>query len=220
MKSDIWVVLPAYNEGSYLNEVLKKLKKKTSNYIIVDDGSRDDTVGIAEKFTGHVLIHPLNLGKGAALKTGATYAFETLGAKAVIFMDADDQHDPDQIPEFVKLLKKWPVVFGRRSLDNQMPIQRRLSNKLLSILVWLIYGKYVPDILCGYNALSKESYDKLQWQAQTYDVELELVVRVILANLPHTTVKVKTIYHDLDRGMTVLDAVRVITELLQWRLMP
>ena len=84
-----WVVMPGYNEAKYLERALKKTLKHTKNIVFVDDGSHDSSADIAKKHLKHVLIHEVNLGKGAALKTGCNYAFEELGAKAVVLMDSE-----------------------------------------------------------------------------------------------------------------------------------
>jgi glycosyltransferase involved in cell wall biosynthesis len=91
---NIWVIIPGFNEARYLTKVLDKTIKFHQNIIFVDDGSSDNTASIASKKIKQVLVHDVNLGKGAALKTGCDYAFSHLKAKAVILMDSDNQHDP------------------------------------------------------------------------------------------------------------------------------
>ncbi len=114
---NIWVVIPGYNEATYIGRVLKKAKKITPNLIFVDDGSTDRSAAIARKYTPHVLKHKINLGKGAALRTGCDYAFGKLKAVAIVIMDADDQHDPSELPLFfVKFNQGFDVVFGVRSI--------------------------------------------------------------------------------------------------------
>jgi len=218
-QSDIWVVIPGFNEEKYLSRVLKKVKKHTSNIIFVDDGSQDDTVSIAQREIKHVLVHRVNLGKGSALKTGVEYAFNHLNAKAIVMMDADDQHDPQDLPSFFQHLKKGvPVVLGIRKMDAQMPIVRRIGSQSLSFFVWLLFGVYVKDILSGYKGFSKIAYQKLSWYSRAYGVESELAIRIAKYKLPFAIVPINTIYHDFDRGMTMLDSIEIIIQIITWRL--
>ena len=218
-QSDIWVVIPGYNEEKYLSRVLKKVKKYTPNIIFVDDGSQDATASIAEREIKHVLVHKVNLGKGSALKTGVEFAFNHLNAQAIIMMDADDQHDSQDLSAFFEQLKKGEqVVLGIRKMDQQMPIVRRLGSQSLSFFVWLLFGVYVKDILSGYKGFTKKIYQKLCWDSRAYGVESELAIRIAKYKLPFAIVPINTIYHDFDRGMTMLDSMEIIIHILTWRI--
>ncbi len=218
-KSGVWVIIPGHNEEKYIQTVLKKTLLVTSNIILVDDGSQDKTAVLAKKIIPHVLVHEVNLGKGAAMKTGCEYAFRECQAKAVIFMDADDQHNPEEIHSFIKELKQGSaVVFGIRTFsEKDMPLQRFLGNKVASALVSVLFHRYIPDIPSGFKALTKEAYSKVKWKSQGYEVEMEIAVNVAKSKLPYTTVEIETIYHDVEKGMNVLDALQVLFQLLKWR---
>ena len=216
--TNVWVVIPGYNEAKYVTQVLKKVSNYTNNVIFVDDGSSDNTVTLAKAHTQHVLSHITNLGKGAALKTGCEYAFNSLDAEAVVFMDSDDQHDPQELWLFVEKLREgYEMVFGVRPLNTAMPVIRRLANASISLVIWALFGKYIADIPSGYKALSKKAYSVLQWQASDYAVEMEIAARVAKEKVHYTEIMVTTIYHDLDRGMTFLDAFKIIWQLVAWR---
>lgn len=213
-----WVIIPAYNESAYLERVLKKVKKVWPSFIVIDDGSSDNTAKMAQKLAPHVLTHTVNLGKGAALKTGCEYAFKHLKAKGVVFFDADDQHDPKCIPLMIKQLEQYPVVLGVRSFNNQMPFVRILFNRVSSIITLLLFGRYIPDIPSGFKAISKAAYKKVKWQSCDYLVEMEIASNVAKYKIPFTEVSIPTIYHDLDRGMTVLDILHMLYQMLLWRI--
>lgn len=218
-KSNIWLVVPMFNEAKYLDKVLTKISKITKNYVIVDDGSSDNSVEIAKKHTNEVLVHKMNLGKGAALKTGSDYAFKYLDAQAVIFIDSDDQHDPKELKYFYEEFAKGSeVVFGERKMDSKMPLIRVIGNRFASVLVHLFFGSYVPDIPSGFKAISKKAYQKIRWQETGYGVELEIAARVAKYKIPFSVVPISTIYHDLDRGMTLLDAFAICFKLLNLKL--
>lgn len=117
MRNSFYVIVPAYNEGKRIDAVIKLIKKYAKNIIVVDDGSKDNTYDIAKRTGVDVLKHIINLGKGAALKTGCDYAIKE-GARKIVVMDADGQHDPSEIPYFLSYLDKVDIVFGYRDLKK------------------------------------------------------------------------------------------------------
>lgn len=217
-KKNVWVIIPGLNEEKYIATVLKKVLKQTKNIIVIDDGSTDLMAKVAKKYTTHVLSHVVNLGKGAALKTGCEYAFKKLGAGAVIFLDSDDQHDPAELPLFIQSLEKSDAVFGIRSFNEKMPLSKIFINRLASAVIYFLFGKYIPDIPSGYKAFTRKAYNKISWDSTDYAVEIEIAARTAKYKLSFATIPIKTIYHDLDRGMTILDALSMITKILSWRI--
>lgn len=217
LPTNLWIVIPVFNEATYLDRVLSKVKKYTTHIIVVDDGSSDDSVTIAQQHTKYVLQHSVNLGKGAALKTGCEFAFKELNAEEVITMDSDDQHDPAELPDFAEALKSSPMVFGVRGFAG-MPTLRVYGNKLLSSLTAILFGSYIPDILSGYKAFNRQTYDQIDWTSSEYGVELEIAVKVAHNRIPFAIIPIKTIYHDMDRGMTVLDALGIMSHIISWRI--
>lgn len=214
------VVVPAYNEAKNIIGVITRLRGQKVQVVVVDDGSSDHTARTASTICKHVLRHELNLGKGAAMKTGCEYAFGVLGAKGVIFFDADGQHHPNEIHKFVEALDRGhELVFGIRELSSRMPWTRVVGNKALSAIVALFFGAYIPDILSGFKALSLRGYRRVLWDAQGYDVETEIVVRSAVSKLPYVQIPISTIYNKLDRGMTIADAVSILPRLIEWRIM-
>lgn len=218
-KKDIFVIIPGLNEQKYISKVLKKVGKFTQNIIVVDDGSTDKMARLARKYTPHVLSHAINLGKGAALKTGCEYAFTVMKAQAVIFMDSDDQHHPKHLQQFESLLQhKHQVVFGVRAFDSRMPLFRIMLNRLASVLILFLFGDYIPDIPSGYKALTRKAYKRLKWDATDYAVEMEIAAKTAKYNIKFATIPIETIYHDFDRGMTILDTMRMMTKIVRWKI--
>lgn len=218
----ISVVIPAYNEGDKIKIFLSHLKKVKLPIIIVDDGSSDSTSFILNSYVKKKFIyirHKINLGKGAALKTGCETAFR-LGADAVIIMDSDGQHKVSDIPKFVKAINSsnYDIVFGSRNLTFGVPLVRFLGNKLASLLVSFLFGLYISDLICGFRAFSKKAYSKINWQSTGYGVETEMVINTAKYKLRHCEVPVETIYYDKFKGVTILDAVNIFFDLLFWRL--
>lgn len=213
----IYVVVPAYNESRFIGRFLAKLAVVTKNIIVVDDGSRDDTTKIAKQLGVTVLTHMTNLGKGAALKTGCDYAFTKCGADAVIIMDGDDQHDTADLPMFKKALAKGAgVVLGIRSMDRKIPMIKLLGNRLMSTLIYLLFGRYIPDIPSGFKALTRAAYQKLIWNSSGYEVESELAVRLARSKIAYTTVAITTHYHGKEYGFNLLDAFAILIKIPFW----
>src|SRR3989338_298886 len=101
---NIWVIIPAYNEEKNIKGVIQKTKKYVKNIVVMDDGSNDETYETAKSTGVIVLRHIVNLGKGAGLKTGCDFALKQ-GADAIIILDADAQHEPAEIPNFLRELE-------------------------------------------------------------------------------------------------------------------
>lgn len=215
----IFIIIPAYNEEKRIAKVLKNAKSSKLPIIVIDDGSEDKTFLVAKKSGVEVLRHKINLGKGAAMKTGAEAAF-SMGANAVIFMDSDGQHRASDLPKFIKALKsgKYDVVFGSRDLTDKAPLIRSLGNKLASYLISLLFGIYVHDLICGFRAVTKKAYKKLNWESATYGVETEMVVKTGLLGLKYCEVPVQTVYYDRVKGVTILDAINILFDVFRWKL--
>ena len=215
----IFIVIPAYNESRRIGKVLVDLAKYKLPIIVVDDGSNDDTSLIAANLKATVLRHRVNLGKGAALKTGFKSALKN-GADAVIMIDADGQHKTSDLPEFLKVLKsgEYEVLLGVRILKNKVPAVRLMGNKLASFLVWLLFGIKVSDMLCGYRALTTKALKKMKLDSVGYGIETEMIVEIAKRSLKYCEVPVTTIYYDKAKGVTILDAINILFDVVIWRI--
>ena len=197
--------------------MIKGVKKFTPNIIVVDDGSKDQTGREAESLGAIVFRHKINLGKGAAMKTGAEAAI-MLGAEKFIFIDGDGQHNPKHIPEFLKKINEGNgIVFGSRNLSYGVPLIRYLGNKFGSVLINLIFGIYRSDLLCGYIALIPQTYKKIRWDSSRYGVETEIVARTGKNRLKYAEVPMEAIYNDKYKGVTILDAIGILFSIPRWK---
>jgi glycosyltransferase involved in cell wall biosynthesis len=224
----IYIVIPLFNEEKHIFKVLKDVSLYKVPIVVVDDGSKDKS-GFKvrnfmriHRFAGKkitLLEHKINLGKGSAMKTGADFAFAN-GADAVIFMDSDSQHNPDDLVKFIRKLeqKKYDVVFGSRNLNLGVPLVRYLGNKFASLLVSAFFSIYVSDTLCGFRALTKKAYGKIKWESSGYGVEMEMVIRTGKAKIKFCEVPVDTIYHSGVKGVTPLDAFGILAQVVKWKL--
>jgi len=217
----ITIIMPAYNENHRLTDLLKKIRKMTAvmDVVVVDDGSlipvKSKTI---PKIT--VLRHEINLGKGAAMKTGAEFAFSH-NAEAVIFMDSDGQHDPQELVKFInKLNEGYDIVFGSRRPSLDTPLVRLVGNKFASAYMNLVFGVFIKDILSGYRGLTYRAYKQLKWESSKYGVETEMIAR--LGRHPHSLryieLPIETIYIDKYKGVTVIDALKILINSIWWKL--
>lgn len=215
--SNIWAVIPACNEENNITNIVKKTKKYAGNVVVVDDGSRDRTKALAEKSGAMVLRHVINLGKGAALKTGCDYAIKR-GAQYIIALDADAQHNPDNIPRFIEKLKKYDIVFSYRKASKKMPLVLRFGNWLISGVVRVLYGINLNDTQCGFRAFSKEAYKKIRWNVSDYSMESEMISRAGKQRLKYVQVPIETIYSDKYKGTTIIDGIKIVLNMVWWKL--
>ena len=88
----------------------------------------------------------------------------------------------------------------------------------MSKFLEILFGRFIPDIPSGFKALTKQAFFKIDWQSSGYEVESEIAVKVAKKNLDFVTTKIETIYHDTAKGMTIVDGLRIIKSLVQWRL--
>ena len=215
-KNKLIVVVPEFNEGQRAVGTIKNILMNSDceKIIVVDDGSINDSWKILSnnfKNNSRVIIvrHILNLGKGAAMKTGVKLAWK-LGANSVIFLDADGQHNPVHLKEFEKSLKKFGLVFGYRELNGEMPFVRRWGNIIAKWIVKNLFNVKRKEFLCGFLGFRKDIYPKIEWSSRRYEVEMEIAVRVGKNNLQFSEVKVDTIYIDKYKGVSMIDAVKML----------
>ncbi len=212
-----YVVIPAYNEAGRISQTIEKVKKFTNQIIVVDDGSKDSTYSEAKKCEVKVLRHAVNMGKGAALKTGCDYAIEQ-GALQLIVLDADGQHDPAEIPRFVEALQRVEIAFGKRRQSASMPVVFKFGNKVITKTLKLLYNIEVNDSQCGYRAFNKEAYQKVRWAVNDYFMETEMIVNAGKHHLRSEQLDIETIYADKYKGTTIFDGVKIVGKMFAWRL--
>ena len=218
----IFVIVPVYNEESRAVETINKILAVNNSLqvIVIDDGSTDESLEILNKFfkgNKRVIIsnHLVNLGKGAAMKTGARIAWK-LGAEAVIFVDADGQHNPKYLPNFIEELNRYPVVFGYRELNKKSPWIRRNGNKFAGSLIKILFNIKRRDLLCGFLGFRKEVYKQIKWKSNRYGIETEMATKVGRNKIPFSEVKIDTIYIDKYKGVTIFDAFKILGKIPFW----
>ena len=172
-KTELTVVVPAYNEEASIRDTIKNIKKYApkSRIIIVNDGSEDRTKDKAKREKVKIISHSTNKGYGAALKTGMLAA----KTRYVAFLDADMTYSPKYLPVMLSCLKKFNLdcVWGNRfgGSKNKMPFIRKIGNRVISLIFWLITGKNVKDSSCGQRVLKSDVIKKLDMQTLPDDLD-------------------------------------------------
>jgi len=207
------IVIPAYNASATLDELLKRIETSVSNVdiIVVDDGSTDDTPKIASNHNVILISHDVNRGKGSALKTGFSEAI-VREYDAVITLDSDLQHPPELICEFTnKLSENFDMVIGNRMFDTaQMPIERKISNKLSSFTTSILAGMKISDSQCGFRAIKSWVIKSSRFFTNKYEIESEMIVEAARLDANITFVKIPTIYGSISHFNKLIDTLRFI----------
>lgn len=151
---EVSVVLPAHNEAGRVGTVVEAIRRRypEAEILVVDDASTDATADEARAAGATVLRHPYNKGNGAAVKTGLRRA----RGRLIVLMDADGQHDPDDIPRLLALLPEYDLVIGARHPASQSSLLRRLGNGFFNALATYLTGRPIPDLTSGFRAARRE----------------------------------------------------------------
>ena len=137
--SGVWIIVPAFNEAQVIGDVVADLRSQFAHVVVVDDGSRDDTAGVALQAGAHVVPHPVNLGQGAAIQTGVEYARRQPGAELFATFDADGQHRVKDVLAMLERLSRGDVdlVIGTRFAGSTIvgtPALKRIILKTAALL--------------------------------------------------------------------------------------
>ena len=187
-------LVPAYQEGPRIGAVVEAARRYLP-IVVVDDGSTDDTAAQAEAAGATVLRQLPNAGKGAALRAGFRWALDR-DIEALVTLDADGQHDPEEIPAFLDAYRidRPELVIGQRDF-REMPPVRRASNQLGGLLLSAALGRHVPDNQSGYRLIGRQLMrGLLSSQEDGFEFEVEMIARCIALGLPMRWVPIRTIY--------------------------
>ena len=193
------IIIPAYNEGKNILKLIEDIKKNASDYdyIIIDDGSLDDTKKVCKENNLNYVSLPQNLGIGGAMQTGYKYAKEN-EYDVAIQIDGDGQHDISYLDSLVeKLNEGCDICIGSRYINKegfQSSFMRRLGKNILSIWLKILTGKKITDPTSGFRACSKR------------------VIDVFARNYPYDYPEPETIVKLLNNGFKVIEVPVIMRE--------
>lgn len=157
MSQDLSIILPAKNEAAGLLVLLPVLRRHypDAEIIVVDDGSTDDTENICAQHEVLLISHPYSMGNGAAVKSGARAA----KGRTLVFMDADGQHNPDDIPTLLAQIEGgYDMVVGARRWHTQATVGRSVANGLYNMLASWMVGRKIEDLTSGFRAVAADKF--------------------------------------------------------------
>ena len=195
------IVIPAYKAEATIDKVVRGAKRHGLPVVVIDDGSDDRTGQLAEQAGATVLRHAGNRGKGAALQTGFAYALER-GADAVLTLDADGQHDTDEIPELVAVARAAPgsLVIGVRSFDPRlMPRRSRIGNQISTFFISRFAHRRHSDTQSGFRLYPRRLLSA-PLTTRRFDTETELLLWAAKLGVPLREVPIQTIYPSSSSG--------------------
>jgi glycosyltransferase involved in cell wall biosynthesis len=215
---NVIAILPAYNEATRVSAVVASALPRVNQVIVVDDGSTDDTAAVAQAAGAVVIRHPENCGAGAATMTGLEAA-RRLGADVVVTLDADGQHDADEIPTLLQPLREgradavFANRFGRR---NQIPLVRRFFNAIGNVITFAVTGRWVPDSQCGFRAFGPIALQQVDLRMSGYEFCTEVVREAVRNRWRTVNVPTKVLYSEytLAKGQSFASGVKTAFRIL------
>lgn len=208
-ENEVCAVIPTYQNAKTLLQVVADVHRVVDTVFVVDDGSNDGTAALLDKATGSerpekVLTHPKNCGKGAALKTGLTYARQQ-GFRYAVTVDADGQHRADDIPALLKAVEEEPdaLAIGSRGLQHEnMPAKSTFANRFSNFWFALQTLQRLPDTQSGLRIYPLRCLHGLRWMSARYEAELTLLVFSAWAGVKLLPIPVSVYYPPRDQRVT------------------
>lgn len=219
--SRVVIVIPSYNEGDRVEQVVRNvLAEGFSRVVVVDDGSSDDSMIPVRIFPVIILQHPINRGAGAATETGLEYCRRYLNFDAVVTIDADTQHDAGDISSMVMehFRQQADITIGDRLSDgsNVIPRTVRFFNTLANLTTLILSFRKVNDSQSGFKVLSRKAVDLIRLEHDNFEFCTELFVKAEKYHLKVIHVPVR-VYYPAElrhKGQNLSSGVRTFVNLL------
>ncbi len=209
----ICVIIPTYNESKAIAGIIKIIHQQQLEVVVIDDGSVDNTSEIAKENGAVVLRNEENAGKGASLIKGFRYALSR-GFDAVITMDGDGQHLPEEIPYFIRLAtySDSGIFIGNRMFKiKTMPYLRIFANKLMSWFISLVAKQNIPDTQCGFRLIKKGVLERINLRTSKYETESEMIIKASRLGFKIESIPIKTVYEgEKSQINPIIDTLRFI----------
>ncbi len=195
---NICVIIPVFNESRQIAKIVKQIRERDLDVVVIDDGSTDGSEKLAFAAGAVVIRNQERNGKGYSLQKGFAYAVKDpfLG---VVTMDGDGQHDPADLDVLIQKAHTYPhaIIVGNRMVDHRgMPWIRILTNRFMSFLISRYCHQYVPDTQCGFRYIPCEILRQLALTANAYEIETEVLIKASKLGFRIYSFPIKTIYGD------------------------
>jgi len=212
----ICAVIPTYNNARTIIAVVTDVRQYVSDIFVINDGSTDGTAGLLEKIEGITLItHPVNLGKGAALKNGFSAAYHK-GFKAAITIDSDAQHYPSDIPLFLSAYTRHPgaIIVGARNMSKDgIPARSSFGNAFSNFWLYVQTGCRLPDTQSGFRIYPLNTVAPITLFSYRFEFEIEILVRSAWRGAPLMSIPIQVHYEPKETRVThfrpIIDFLRI-----------
>ena len=220
-RSDVWLIVPCFNEGQVIGDVLAEALKTFPNIVAVDDGSSDDSAERIHAAGAHLVRHPVNLGQGAALQTGVEYARAQPDAEYFVTFDADGQHQVKDVLAMVARLRTEPIDiivgtrFGRpRAKDDQVPLIKRIVLRTVVALSPTTRRLGLTDAHNGLRAFNRTVADQLQLRMNGMSHASEFVDLMAAKGWRVAEQPVDILYteYSMSKGQTLINGVNILAD--------
>jgi glycosyltransferase involved in cell wall biosynthesis len=190
-KLNLSIIIPAKNEAAIIGDVVSAVRQiyDDSEIIVVDDGSTDDTAMVAQQSGARVVSHPISLGNGAAIKTGARAA----SGDIFVMMDGDGQHKAEDIERLLGMLDQgYGMAIGARDSGSHADFGRLAANGLYNVFASMISGHRIPDLTSGFRAVRAELFNKFLYLLPNgFSYPTTITMAFLRSGFPVTFVPIK-----------------------------
>ena len=225
VRRSVFIVVPAYNEGSCIAGVVRELRAIYPNVVVVDDGSTDDTFEQAHSAATYTLRHLINRGQGAALQTGIDFALSR-DARYIVSFDADGQHRVEDTARLIRPIADGTcdIALGSRFLEGtgDVPFGRRLLLKMAVLFTRVVNRVPVTDAHNGLRAFSARAARKIDLTLDRMAHASELIDQVRQSGYRFVEVPVRIRYteYSLNKGQNARGAVRILIHYVLGKVFP
>lgn len=217
---DAVVVVPLYNEEQVIGDVVTDLHRRFPTVVCIDDGSTDGSIEAARRAGALVLEHAVNLGQGAALQTGMSYAWRHTDARYVVTFDADGQHQVDDAADMIDRAREenLAIVFGSRFLDDRTDpgLMKKLVLGAAIRVTNATTGLRLTDAHNGLRVIRRDAGEQIELTQDRMAHASEIVADLGKTGLPWAEHPVHVLYTDYSRakGQSVLNGVNILVDLI------
>lgn len=226
---DTWLIIPCFNEGTVIQDVIESARETFPNIVAVNDGSKDASAERIHAGGAHLVNHPVNLGQGASIQTGIEYARKQPGAQYFVTFDADGQHQVKDVVAMISRLRTEPLDiivgtrFGRpRAEDDQVPWIKRVVLKTVVLLSPTTRKLGLTDAHNGLRVFNRTVAEEINIRMNGMSHASEIVTMIADRNWRVSEEPVDILYteYSMSKGQSLLNGVNILADGLLARRLP
>jgi len=217
----IVIIIPSYNEGARILKVVTAIKEHGfHNIVVVDDGSTDDSIELVRHLNITIIQHLVNRGAGAATETGLKYCREILNPETVVMIDADTQHDPNDIRKLIDAHENQEadITIGNRFMESRgnVPLRNWFYNQVANVVTGLIAGKNVRDSQSGFKVFNKRALNQIIVEQDKFEHCSEILIKGLEYNFKIIEVPIHVYYspETSGKGQHFFNGIRTFINLM------